>query len=188
MCRIELVNDDCFSYLKTLKSESVSLVLTDPPYEVSRDTNFASGDAKGKDTDRFHVSMDFGDWDADFDGLDEVIKECYRVLKPNGTLLCFYDIWKITRIKGYKIWIRPIRIRRSWKVCYSGIIHRVIGTYISVINEYLKKCDDSCYAVGIEEYLEHKQRAVQKYFNALDYDYIINDYYRNVIGSFIDGR
>ena len=59
---------------------------------------------------------------------------------------------------------------------------------ISVINEYLKKCDDSCYAVGIEEYLEHKQRAVQKYFNALDYDYIINDYYRNVIGSFIDGR
>lgn len=98
---IELVNDSCFNYLKTLKNESVSLVLIDPPYEISRDTNFASGDAKGKDTDRFRVSMDFGGWDADFDGLDKVTKECYRVLKPNGTMLCFYDLWKITRIKDY---------------------------------------------------------------------------------------
>ena len=99
MCRIELVNDDCFSYLKTLKSESVSLVLTDPPYEVSRDTNFASGDAKGKDTDRFRVSMDFGDWDKKFDGLGDIVRECYRVLKPNGTMVCFYDLWKISRIR-----------------------------------------------------------------------------------------
>ena len=33
MCKISLVNQSCFDYLKTLKNESVSLVLTDPPYE-----------------------------------------------------------------------------------------------------------------------------------------------------------
>ena len=89
MSEVSLVNQSCFNYLKTLEDESVSLVLIDPPYEVSRDTNFASGEAKGKDTDRFRVSMNFGDWDTEFTGLDRVIKECYRVLKRGGTMICF---------------------------------------------------------------------------------------------------
>lgn len=101
MCMVSLVNQSCFDYLKSLDSESVSLVLIDPPYEVSRDTNFASGEKKGKDTDRFRVSMDFGDWDNGFTGLDEAIKECYRVLKKGGTMICFYDLWKITSLKDY---------------------------------------------------------------------------------------
>lgn len=101
MCSITLVNTSCFDYLKTIKNESVSLVLIDPPYEVSRDTHFASGDLTGKDTDRFRVSMNFGDWDAHFTGLDKVIKECYRVLKQGGTMICFYDLWKITTLKDY---------------------------------------------------------------------------------------
>lgn len=87
--------------MKTLPDKYVDLVLTDPPYEVSRDTNFQSGTATGKDTDRFRISMNFGNWDNSFNGLDEVIKECYRVLKDGGTMICFYDIWKITILKKY---------------------------------------------------------------------------------------
>lgn len=101
MCSIRLENKDCFEYLKTLESNSVDLVLIDPPYEVSRDTNFRSGEEKGKDTDRFRVSMDFGSWDWNFTGLEIVIKECYRVLKKGGTMICFYDLWKITTLKEY---------------------------------------------------------------------------------------
>lgn len=55
----------------------------------------------GKDTDRFRVSMNFGDWDSNFTGLDKVIQECYRVLKKGGTIICFYDLWKITNLKDY---------------------------------------------------------------------------------------
>jgi DNA modification methylase len=101
MSIITLVNQSCFEYLKTIESKSVSLVLIDPPYEVSRDTNFQSGEAKGTDTDRFRVSMDFGDWDNNFTGLDVVIKECYRILKDGGMIICFYDLWKITTLKDY---------------------------------------------------------------------------------------
>lgn len=101
MCKISLENQSCFDYLKKIENESVSLVLIDPPYEVSRDTNFASGEAKGNNTDRFRVSMDFGNWDSGFTGLDIVVKECYRVLKKGGTMICFYDLWKITRLKEY---------------------------------------------------------------------------------------
>lgn len=57
---VTLVNESCFSFLKELESNSIDLALIDPPYEVSRETNFKSGEAKGKDTDRFRVSMDYG--------------------------------------------------------------------------------------------------------------------------------
>lgn len=78
---IKLINENCFNFLKNIEDNSVALVLIDPPYEVSRDTNFASGEEKGTDTDRFRVSMDFGNWDYNFDNLADVIKECYRILK-----------------------------------------------------------------------------------------------------------
>lgn len=98
---IKLENTNCFDFLPKIETNSVDLVCIDPPYEVSRETNFQSGEETGKDTDRFRVSMDFGDWDNIFFGLDTVIKECYRILKPNGTLICFYDLWKISILKKY---------------------------------------------------------------------------------------
>ena len=98
---IKLENADCFDFLKTIENNSVDLVLIDPPYEVSRDTNFAKSEPKGNDTDRFRMSMEFGDWDNNFTGLDDVIKECYRILKKGGTIICFYDLWKITILKKY---------------------------------------------------------------------------------------
>ena len=98
---IDLTNESCFDLLPRIEKNSVDLVLIDPPYEVSRDTNFQSGEATGRNTDRFRVSMDFGEWDQGFTGLDKVVKECYRILKPGGTMICFYDLWKITTLKGY---------------------------------------------------------------------------------------
>ena len=98
---ITLTNQSCFDFLKTTPDKSIGLVLIDPPYEVSRDTNFQSGEPKGDNTDRFRVSMDFGEWDSNFTGLDLVIKECYRILKDGGTLICFYDLWKLTALKDY---------------------------------------------------------------------------------------
>lgn len=91
----------CFDFLATVKQNSVDLILIDPPYEVSRETNFQCGEATGKDTDRFRVSMDFGDWDSGFSGLDSVIEESYRILRKGGTIICFYDLWKLTTLKAY---------------------------------------------------------------------------------------
>ena len=98
---IQLKNESCFDFLPQIQDNNIDLVLIDPPYEVSRDTNFRSGELKGDDRDRFRVSMNFGEWDQGFTGLDKVIKECYRILKPGGTIICFYDLWKITTLKEY---------------------------------------------------------------------------------------
>lgn len=101
MSKIELYNENCFDYLKTIPDKSVSLVLIDPPYEISKNTNFKTGKIKDNNTDRFRISMFFGEWDTVFDNLDIVINECYRILKNGGTIICFYDIWKISFLKKY---------------------------------------------------------------------------------------
>lgn len=98
---IDLKNENCFKFLKEIKTNTIDLILIDPPYEVSRKTNFQSGEPTGRDVDRFRMSMDFGEWDKDFFDLNIVINECYRILKKGGTLICFYDLWKITILKEY---------------------------------------------------------------------------------------
>ena len=73
-----IVNKDCLEFIKSIESESVDLVLTDPPY--------------------FEIVKN--DWDNQWKSEDEYIewcrewtKECVRVLKPNR---CFY-IWGTTK-------------------------------------------------------------------------------------------
>lgn len=100
MNEIILKNQDCFDFLKNIKTESIDLVLIDPPYNISKNTNFAKGKKTGRDIDRFRLSMDFGEWDKTEINFDLLMKECYRVLKKKGTLICFYDIWKITNLKN----------------------------------------------------------------------------------------
>lgn len=68
-------NQSCFEFLPTIPSKSVNLILIDPPYEISRTTNFQSGEETGTDTDRFRISMDFGDWDKSFFGLEKFLKK-----------------------------------------------------------------------------------------------------------------
>lgn len=81
---------------------SVSLVLTDPPYLISRETGFKNqgAEAEAKYAGKFNISMDFGTWDHD-DGfsmadLAEVVEGLHRVLRPGGAAIVFFDIWKIS--------------------------------------------------------------------------------------------
>ena len=56
--RYDFKNEDALTYVKSLPSASIDLVLTDPPYAISRETNFQSGVETGTDTDRFRVSCE----------------------------------------------------------------------------------------------------------------------------------
>jgi site-specific DNA-methyltransferase (adenine-specific) len=94
---IDIVNNDGLSYMKTVKDSSVDMVLTDPPYVISRKTGFKSS-VNG--VDRLKISMDFGEWDKDFtlDALSNTIQEYYRVLRKGGYVIIFYDLWKIQEL------------------------------------------------------------------------------------------
>ena len=58
-------------------------IITDPPYNISRDNNFKT---MGR------VGVDFGEWDKDFD-LTGWIKYCEPLLKKGGNIVIF-NSWK----------------------------------------------------------------------------------------------
>ena len=50
---------------------------------------------------KYSVQTEYGEWDTSFtmDKLDEFIGEYYKKLKKGGTMIVFFDIWKITPLK-----------------------------------------------------------------------------------------
>ena len=89
-------NEDALVYVRSLPSASIDLVLTDPPYAISRETNFQSGAEKGTDVDRFRVSYDFGKWDVvDEDYFKVLFNEVYRTMKDilrlKDKIKCLYE-------------------------------------------------------------------------------------------------
>lgn len=98
---IKLYNQDAFIFLETVPDNSVDLILIDPPYLISKPTNFINTKIKGEDTDRFRISTEFGEWDSSFNDMNLIIEDCYRVLKKQGTIIVFYDIWKLTEMYHY---------------------------------------------------------------------------------------
>ena len=50
---------------------------------------------------KYSVQTEYGDWDTSFtmEILDKFIKEYYKKLKKGGTIIIFFDIWKITTLK-----------------------------------------------------------------------------------------
>jgi len=51
---------------------------------------------------KYCVKTDYGDWDNTFtmDMLDTFIGEYYKKLKKGGTMIMFFDLWKITDLKN----------------------------------------------------------------------------------------
>jgi site-specific DNA-methyltransferase (adenine-specific) len=138
---ITIENISGLDYLKTVNNNSIDLVLTDPPYIISKasgmnshynnvkfneenditqvkteneweeykklnkiedDTNkekyIKYGSIYGK---KYCVKTEYGDWDSDFtmEILEQFISEYYKKLKKGGTLIMFFDLWKITPLK-----------------------------------------------------------------------------------------
>lgn len=82
----------CEDWTVTLaRQHDVDLILTDPPYAISRETGFVDGGV-----DKLHVNTRFGDWDKQEIDLDTFAPAAYAALRRSGTLICWYDLWKLT--------------------------------------------------------------------------------------------
>jgi site-specific DNA-methyltransferase (adenine-specific) len=97
-----IIQGDAYREILKIKSSSIDLILTDPPYNISRDSNFHRYTNRASDlfkTKYKNISNDFGDWDRDTIDIEMLFAEYNRVLRKGGTLIIFYDVWKSTDIK-----------------------------------------------------------------------------------------
>ena len=138
---IDIKNVDGLEYLTTIPDSSIDLILTDPPYIISKKTgmdthynivkqneennvefvktkdewnvykeeNNLPDDSKkekymkygtiyGK---KYCVKTNYGEWDSEFtmEILETFICEYYKKLKDGGTMIMFFDLWKISTLK-----------------------------------------------------------------------------------------
>ena len=83
MNKIKLFKGDSSVIMGNIEKESIDDIITDPPYNISRDNNFTTMGRAG---------IDFGEWDKDFD-LTSWIKIAEPLLKKGGNIVIFND-WK----------------------------------------------------------------------------------------------
>jgi site-specific DNA-methyltransferase (adenine-specific) len=138
---IDIQNIEGLEYLSHIEDKSIDLILTDPPYIISKETgmnkhynevkeneensiqyvkteeeweaykaqhniltnekrlNFLKyGTIYGK---KYCVKTDYGEWDKEFtlEMLEIFVEEYYKKLRNGGTLIMFFDIWKISYLK-----------------------------------------------------------------------------------------
>jgi site-specific DNA-methyltransferase (adenine-specific) len=137
----EIKNIDGLEYLSTIPDGSVDLILTDPPYIISKETGMNAHYNKVKHNEenniefvkteeewekyktensilnddkkdnymkygtiygkKYCVKTDYGIWDSEFnmEMLEKFICEYYKKLKNGGTIIIFFDLWKISFLK-----------------------------------------------------------------------------------------
>ena len=81
---IELLNDDCLTILKDISTNSIDLVITDPPYKLNKTTGSMTSSSK---SDRWQGNLRAGDKTANITNViqfSEWLLEVYRVLKENS--------------------------------------------------------------------------------------------------------
>ena len=126
---------DCIEVMKKLERNKVDLIFADPPYFLSNDgQSIRSGKV---------VSVNKGDWDKkeNYDNVDSFtynwLKECYRILKYDGTIWVsgthhnIFDIEKNMKRIGFKIiniviWHKsdppPLIYKNKFRFSYEFII------------------------------------------------------------------
>lgn len=96
-----IIHGDCIEELPKISSNSVDLIIIDPPYIISKDSNFTKiSDSTSKEmATKYKISIDFGDWDKKELDWNFLFSEYNRILKKSGTLIIFYDVWKSQELK-----------------------------------------------------------------------------------------
>jgi len=128
----KIICGDCIEVMKKFPDESIDMILTDPPFMISREIKIHRASNlkyKGKD-----INLHFGSWDAQWRTREEYLdwcklwlSECVRLLKPYRHLVFFFDRQKVTPIwdflesmdmkgRGFLYWLKTNPVPRGRKV------------------------------------------------------------------------
>jgi DNA modification methylase len=118
----QIINGDCIEVMKTFPDNSIDCIITDPPYNISKENDNRDKSKLNSPIMRRKspLQYDFGEWDnMSRDKFIEFTKkwlyECCRILKDGGTIISFFNKEDISLLgwesKQYGIRTRTIM---SW--------------------------------------------------------------------------
>ena len=96
LVKSNLEND--IKYIKTEKEWEEYKTTKNITDDLNKENYLKYGTIYGK---KYCVKTDYGNWDSEFtlETLEQFISEFYKKLKKGGTLIIFFDLWKITMLK-----------------------------------------------------------------------------------------
>lgn len=128
MSKVRLIRGDCLDVLPLLEDASVDSIVTDPPYGLNKEpdpievlTHWIAGD------DYTHRGGGFMGkaWDSFVPG-PSVWRECFRVLKPGGYLLCFAGS-RTVDLMGIAIRLGGFEVRDQMQWLYGSGFPKSMG-------------------------------------------------------------
>ncbi|CAM2932975.1 DNA-methyltransferase [Moritella viscosa] len=144
---------DAVDWLKTLPSESIDLVITDPPYEslekhrkIGTTTRLKNSASSSNQWFRIFPNSDF----------PALIEQIYRVLKKNSHFYLFCDQETMFVIKpiaedfGFKFW-KPI----VWDKCAIGMGYHYRARYEFIL--FFEKGKRKLHDLGMPDVLQEKR-------------------------------
>lgn len=162
---------DYQEFMDSLSTGTVDLILTDPPYCISKKTGFSE---VVNGVQRFAVSMDFGSWDHAEINLDDMAKVFYKSLRRGGTAIVWYDLWKIGKVKeamesaGFKmirqiIWQKTNPVPLNMRATYLSNSREmaVVGVKVGKPT-FNSKYDSGIYKYPIPRHKGKRQHPTQK--------------------------
>ena len=89
----KIYNMDCLEGMKLIPDKSVDLVLTDIPFNISKDNNFKTmKDRTGRN------GIDFGEWDKDFN--ESQLSVLQSKIKNGGSIIIFHSFDQYAILKN----------------------------------------------------------------------------------------
>lgn len=86
MSNYRLMKGDCIELLQQLPDNSIDLIVTDPPYNISQNNNFNTMKSANRQ------GINFGNWDKDFD-LTSWITLATKKVRDGGNIVVF-NAWR----------------------------------------------------------------------------------------------
>lgn len=84
MCKVRLLNGDCFELMRKIPDSSVDLILTDPPYNLA---DYSTGNINF--TWRSTINNDLAEWDKKILKPAMLFPDFKRILRPHGNIFIF---------------------------------------------------------------------------------------------------
>lgn len=80
----KLFNEDCLEFMKRMPDNSVDLLLTDPPYNISQ---YSTGNIPREE--KKTLNNDIADWDKRIINPVEYVDVFKRIVKSSGNIIIF---------------------------------------------------------------------------------------------------
>jgi|SaaInlStandDraft_1057018.scaffolds.fasta_scaffold02001_13 site-specific DNA-methyltransferase (adenine-specific) len=113
----KIILGDCLIEMKKIKKSSIDIIICDPPYNIGKDFG------NNKTCDNIKVYLNW---------CDKWITECFRVLKPNGTLYIYgfsETLAYIRTIIKYNVkWLiwhytnKTVPSKKFWQISHESIL------------------------------------------------------------------